>query len=129
MLLQSPIQKTTIGRIEERMSFFGVHIPKKFRLKYPEKFENFVENRNRLTSNFDVHETFKDILSLTTEESYEKKTKHGISLFEKIPKSRTCEEAIIPENFCVCMEEVKPNPKDGFEVCCCLTIMEINHFN
>ena len=98
------------------MSFFGIHIPEKFKLQYPKKFENFVENRNRLTSNFDVHETFEEIFSLTTGDFQPKTKKHGISLFDKIPKDRSCKDALIPENFCMCMEEVKPNAKEGFEV-------------
>ncbi|KAE9554265.1 hypothetical protein FO519_002499 [Halicephalobus sp. NKZ332] len=111
----SPIQKTTVGRIEERMSFFGIHIPYKFRLRYPEKFENFVKNKNRLTSNFDVHETFEEIFSLSTGKVHEKLKKHGISLFEEIPKNRSCKDALIPENFCLCMEKAEETPGEEFE--------------
>ena len=33
----------------------------------------------------------------------------GISLFEKIPVNRTCKDALIPDNYCVCFEEKKIN--------------------
>uniref|UniRef100_A0AC34GRS5 Uncharacterized protein n=1 Tax=Panagrolaimus sp. ES5 TaxID=591445 RepID=A0AC34GRS5_9BILA len=103
----SPIKKSHIGRIEERMSMMGIHVPQKFRQEFPEKFNNLVINKNRLTSNFDIHETMEDIFDITLDAKHEHRKKHGISLFEKIPKNRTCAEAIIPEHFCCCMEKVE----------------------
>ena len=113
---QSPIQKTHVGRIEERMSMMGIHVPQKFRNEHPEKFENLVVNKNRLTSNFDIHETLEDIFDLTLGTRHGHLKGHGISLFKEIPKDRTCAEALIPENFCCCMEIVEDSRIDEAEV-------------
>uniref|UniRef100_A0AC35F0A1 Uncharacterized protein n=1 Tax=Panagrolaimus sp. PS1159 TaxID=55785 RepID=A0AC35F0A1_9BILA len=85
----------------------GIHVPKKFREEFPDKFNTLVENKNRLTSNFDIHETLEDIFDITLETKHEYQKKHGTSLFEKIPKNRTCANAMIPENFCCCMEKIE----------------------
>jgi membrane-anchored protein YejM (alkaline phosphatase superfamily) len=39
------IQQTYSGRIEERMPFFAIFFPEKFRIAYPKKFANFIENK------------------------------------------------------------------------------------
>uniref|UniRef100_A0A7E5A0W4 Sulfatase domain-containing protein n=1 Tax=Panagrellus redivivus TaxID=6233 RepID=A0A7E5A0W4_PANRE len=102
------IQRRYVGRIEERMSQMSIHLPDKFKTEYPEAYENFVKNSNRLTSNFDVYETLQDIMDKTLEKTTKRTEKHGRSLFTEIPKNRTCQDAMIPENFCVCMEK-SPN--------------------
>uniref|UniRef100_A0A7E4VN39 Sulfatase domain-containing protein n=1 Tax=Panagrellus redivivus TaxID=6233 RepID=A0A7E4VN39_PANRE len=108
----SPIQKSHIGRIEERMSMMGIYMPKKFRDEYPEKYANLVRNRHRLTSNFDFHETLQDLLDLGSGHRRQQTEKHGTSLFETIPIDRNCKDAMIPENFCVCMETPDKTEKE-----------------
>lgn len=61
--------------------------------------------QNRLTTNFDLHETLKEVMILYGYKNIKPRyATHGISMFRPITKSRTCKKAIIPENFCVCME-------------------------
>lgn len=104
----SAIQYTYVGRIEERASFFSVYFPKWFRDKHPEIMKNLKYNKNRLTSNFDVHQMLKDIADAKFDDKPDQRSTRGTSLFQKIPTNRTCESAEIPENHCLCME---PAPK------------------
>lgn len=94
------------------MSFFSIHVPEKFKKKYPKKYENLIRNQNRFTSNFDVHETLDEIVSKTLNEEVQQTKRHGISLFSDIPKNRSCHDALVPDNFCTCMDKLdKDIPK------------------
>ncbi|KAH7694213.1 Protein F07C3.3, partial [Aphelenchoides avenae] len=102
----SSIQNTYTGRIEERMPMFGMHVPERFRKQHPEKYRKLQENKNRLTSNFDVYETLREIMSLAHPDVLKETTQDaGLSLFKEVPKDRTCRDARIPENFCMCMDK------------------------
>jgi len=68
----------------------------------------FRKNRHRLTSNFDVHQLIKSIID---EKFYPEdnatKYEKGINLLHPISANRTCLEASVPENHCLCMEPLK----------------------
>lgn len=98
------IRNTFVGRIEERMPLLSVVPPETFQSKYPEAAKNLQENTQRLTSNFDLHEMLNDILNSDFEilEKSQTKKKRGISLFRRIPDTRSCADASIPEHFCAC---------------------------
>lgn len=107
--------ETHRGHMEERLPFLYFIFPKWFNKLYPTAIKNMKNNTNRLTANFDIHETLKDLLNLT-----ELKTKYlmnngedsmgkrGISLFSLVPENRSCQMAGIPSHWCVC--------KRGFQV-------------
>ncbi|CAG2189727.1 CLK4-associating serine/arginine rich protein [Mytilus edulis] len=57
------IRNTAIGRIEERMPLLSIIIPEQIKNKYPHIHTNLQDNENKLTSPFDLHETFVDILN------------------------------------------------------------------
>ncbi|KAI6239604.1 hypothetical protein M3Y99_00550800 [Aphelenchoides fujianensis] len=96
----SAIQKTYTGRIEERMPMASIFVPEKFRKKYPEKVKQLEINQNRLTSNFDLHETLREIMQLEDE----KREPVGRSVFHEIPTDRDCSDARVPVNFCMCQD-------------------------
>lgn len=58
--------------------------------------------QNRLTSNFDLHETIREIMGLD-----QNRQPVGLSLFHEIPRNRNCTDAKVPLNFCMC--QVKLN--------------------
>ena len=99
------IRNTFVGRIEERMPLMSIVPPSKFRVKYPHLVQTLQENTKRLISNFDIHETLKDIVSSNYENTLTFKRHNnprGISLFRPISPSRSCAEAGIPEHYCAC---------------------------
>ncbi|KAI1696804.1 hypothetical protein DdX_18854 [Ditylenchus destructor] len=110
---QSSIQKTHSGRVEERMPMMGIYLPERFKTDHPTEYQNLSLNKNRLTSNFDIYETLMDTLTLSgiqdSSRSRRMQPPAGISLFDRIPVSRSCEEARIPPQFCCCLQASIPN--------------------
>jgi hypothetical protein len=111
------IRETVIGWLEERLPFFYMWIPLWFRQEYPEVAKNILINRDRLTSPYDVHVTLKDILgrnldSDTTKYSENVKNMFStngsagcpkcVSLFQKVPYNRSCDDAGITPHWCTC---------------------------
>ncbi|RUS70180.1 hypothetical protein EGW08_022053 [Elysia chlorotica] len=98
-----PIRETYHGRIETSTPYLFFVFPPWFRGKYPELMRTLEINRNRLSSHFDVHETLKDLMFLKIGPRKPGTLKErAISLFREIPKERTCAQAGIPGEFCVC---------------------------
>ena len=65
--------------------------------------KNFKINTQRLTTPFDIHETFLDILNYDGAQSMGSLDNRGISLFKEIPRSRTCAHAGIETHWCACL--------------------------
>jgi len=100
------IRNTYVGRIEERMPMMLFSVPEKLKKQYPTLAKNMAENSDRLTTHFDLYETLVDILKSKYETTLKfqgnGKPPRGISLFNSIPGSRSCEDAGVPEHFCAC---------------------------
>ncbi|GFN89249.1 hypothetical protein PoB_001575500 [Plakobranchus ocellatus] len=99
----SDVRLTQQGKLEERLPYFGFSFPPSFQAAYPEKVEQLRKNRQRLTTNFDVHETLSDLLDSRPERRSRTKGR-GISLFKSIPRSRTCAQAGIEPHWCACLK-------------------------
>lgn len=54
------------GYLEERLPMMFMYVPPWFREKYPQYVANLIRNRNRLSSNYDLHMTLHHILQLNT---------------------------------------------------------------
>lgn len=97
------IRETFIGWLEERLPFIYMWVPEWYREKYPQKFNNFIENRDRLTSPYDLHLTLQDVL-------YNNHTNGSaacpkcFSLFDEVPWNRSCVDVGITEHWCTCSE-------------------------
>ena len=96
------VRQTVQGKYEERMPYFLFRFPPWFHEKYPEIIRNFKTNTHRLTTPFDVHETFEDILNFTGA-TLGDISHRGISLFKEIPKERSCAHAGIEHHWCACL--------------------------
>jgi hypothetical protein len=114
------LRETQQGQMEERLPFMSVFLPETFKstVKGEKVFRNLKENANRLTTPFDMHETFADILSLpddldTVQNASESR---GLSLFRPIPESRTCEQAEIEAHWCTCLSWQKGNDETAEEL-------------
>lgn len=104
-------RETYQGRIEERLPFLFVRIPLELQERYPLACSNLKTNLRRLTTPFDLHETLQDLSfpdnlrSDFIENGIRKsRNKYGLSMFSKIPSTRTCEDAGIADHWCTCLE-------------------------
>ena len=95
-------RKTQQGKLEERLPYFGLYFPPSFETTYPQEVEQVRKNRQRLTTNYDIHETFGDLLDNTPTRPSRTKGR-GISLFKPVPENRTCEQAGIAPHWCACL--------------------------
>ena len=106
-IMQKAIKNTLAGRTENRMPIFAIVIPPHLKTTNPQIPRNLKTNTRRLTTVFDVHETLVDILESNFQRSKNPVNEHGklprgISLFREIPESRSCDDAAIPGDYCVC---------------------------
>ncbi|VDO22358.1 unnamed protein product [Haemonchus placei] len=80
------------GTIEERMPLMAIKLPTDFKKLYPNEYANFLENKWKLTSNFDIHQTLRDVVLMrfgTERTRGTASTGRGISLFDKVPSTRS----------------------------------------
>ena len=99
------IMFTSQGYLEERLPFMFIVPPPGFKDKHPLAYRNLYNNRNKLTSPFDIHATLEMILENKYHndmKSHEERTKIGVSLFSPISSGRTCTDAGIPAHYCTC---------------------------
>ncbi|XP_005106165.2 uncharacterized protein LOC101851889 [Aplysia californica] len=99
----SAMRNTSQGKLEERMPYFGFRFPPSFTETYPEAVNNFQINRRRLTTPFDIHATFHDILKYTGPGKGDIRSR-GISLFKEVPKERSCADADVEPHWCACLD-------------------------
>ncbi|BFZ21885.1 hypothetical protein BsWGS_24924 [Bradybaena similaris] len=91
------------GHFESRTPFTILTFPEWFLKKYPDVAENLRINTKRLTSHFDTHATLLDLMYFKSDNPPPlAPIRHGMSLFKEIPGNRTCYDASIPLEFCMC---------------------------
>lgn len=102
----SSIRNTYQGKIEERLPFVSIVLPKKLKKGRPDALKNLKTNENVLTTHYDMHTTLLDALGLKKyRNSYKvpgSDLDRGLSILEQIPKSRSCAEAGIMPHWCAC---------------------------
>ncbi|CAF2754822.1 unnamed protein product [Rotaria sp. Silwood2] len=99
----SSLRKTYQGKLEERLPFMSIRMPKKFQDKYPHLMYNLRLNSHRLTTPFDIHETFEHLFEFHSSDSYQSKSNRSYSLFQLIPENRTCLQADVEQHWCACL--------------------------
>ncbi|CAH1223896.1 unnamed protein product, partial [Diabrotica balteata] len=115
------IRFTHTGWVEERLPFIYFRFPDLFKHSYPEQYNNFITNTNRLTSPYDIYNTLQNILNIGND-SYVPSWSQGCpschSLFAEIPENRTCKDAGISKHWCTCQGHtyIKPNHPKVIEV-------------
>ncbi|CAI2352336.1 unnamed protein product [Caenorhabditis sp. 36 PRJEB53466] len=105
------LRETHQGQLEERMPFFSIALPKQLRetAKGAEMERNLRENKEKLTSPFDIHASLLDILQLSelkkeqVGQMQDAKTTRSLSVFRPIPADRTCAQAGIEAHWCTCL--------------------------
>lgn len=104
------IRYTKQGRLEERLPFVHILLPKSFKEKYKQAYQNLKLNSRRLTTPFDIHATLADLVNLNELKDERIKSRSNkayahdisISLFTPLPKNRTCKIAGIDDHWCTC---------------------------
>lgn len=98
------IRLTHVGYTEERLPYFYMWLPKN---KFPKEYKALRDNSNKLISHYDIYLTLQDILSFTFPGYVGKPSKacpKCVSLFDKVPENRTCEDAGIDSYWCSCVK-------------------------
>jgi len=129
---------TLMGQMESRLPLMSIYLPPKYR--YDSWVRNLKTNQNRLTSNFDIHATLMHLSGANRKSSgkansksekglkEDKKETKGISLFEEIPVTRTCEDAGIPEEYCCCLQPQAVKNDKLINTVCDFIIETLNSF-
>ena len=99
----SSARQSVQGKFEERMPYMGFRFPACFERKYSEVMRNLRTNVHRLTTPYDIHATFLDILKYDSSVNQGDIRQRGISLLKEIPRERTCVDAGIDAHWCVCL--------------------------
>ncbi|KAM8709224.1 hypothetical protein ACLKA7_016092 [Drosophila subpalustris] len=114
-----PTRSTWSGHLEERLPFLFIWLPPFVRAEHPEFVDALRQNRNRLTTPYDLHMTLKHILTLSGRTG-SLETLDGAkdcpqcqSLLLPVPLSRSCEDVAIEDHWCTCWSynAVKKNSK------------------
>ncbi|XP_050512127.1 uncharacterized protein LOC126888178 [Diabrotica virgifera virgifera] len=103
------IRSTFQGMMEERLPFLYVYLPEWYRHKYQQLYNNLQKNSLLLTTPFDLHETFVDLLNIENIDNNNNSinTSRGVSLLRGISEYRTCEDTGIVSHWCTCQKSVE----------------------
>ena len=109
------IRLTKQGKLEERLPLNVVIVPQRFAYNHPEFAVNLMNNQQRLITPYDYHATFQHILHILHGNQgppFSSPMKYQYSIFEKIPITRTCENANVNEHHCICRKRTDISIKD-----------------
>ncbi|ELT99387.1 hypothetical protein CAPTEDRAFT_160399, partial [Capitella teleta] len=118
------VRGTTQGKLEERLPFMSISLPQQFKDQHSKLWSNLRNNQYKLTTPFDLHETFRDILDVTRAQLPVRHNDRGISLFKEIPRNRTCESAGIDMHWCTCMRSSEVDITDPIVQNAALTVVK-----
>ena len=117
LAMGGPFFTTFSGQYEQNLPMAYILLPESFKRKFPQAAENLNFNaKHRLTSHLDLHKTGLAIVEKRFVPERNLKldmNSPGMSLFEKIPESRSCNEAGIPDEWCACGKHVDVSPDDS----------------
>ncbi|RWS06353.1 uncharacterized protein B4U79_02006 [Dinothrombium tinctorium] len=103
-----------LGHMEGSLPFFGIRVPESLHKQYPHLREYLDKNKFRLTSWWDIRKMILDISvgNFDVVQSSTVTNKGPISPWrEDIPAARTCNDAGIPDQWCVCNGVLGEMPK------------------
>jgi len=94
---------TKTGWVEHKLPVLFFIIPTWFLEAHPEVEKYLLLNEQKLFTPFDLHYTIKHFLSYPEKPSKREESEFAYSLIEEeIPDDRTCDDAGIEDNICVC---------------------------
>jgi len=89
---------------ENALGLLSAIFPTWFLQKYPQVRNNLKHNQQALVTPYEIFETLHSFAKFPNPNI--PRASHSLSLFDEIPYNRTCEEAWIPNHFCICNKEV-----------------------
>ncbi|XP_034949580.1 uncharacterized protein [Chelonus insularis] len=105
------IRNTFVGWYEERLPFLYLRIPDWLR-EDSKVVQALKSNEHRLTSPYDIYETFRDILTHVGGEAFPSSgCPKCQSLFQPVPVERSCEDAGISPHWCTCTGFLPEDPE------------------
>ncbi|XP_030377701.1 uncharacterized protein LOC115626460 isoform X2 [Scaptodrosophila lebanonensis] len=124
-----PLVELKDGYLEERLPMLHIYLPPWYRAKYPKVSRALRENRNRLSSVYDLHLALKHVL-IQLRPGIEFDRDVGCPkcrpLFKKLPRDRSCEDAGIKEHWCTCQPYAKVQPEFFMEYLAKMVVYRIN---
>ena len=106
----SAIRSTIAGKLEERLPFLSITLPRWFKDKHSELYNAMMANADVLTSHFDIYATLRHILMYPNFERFGV----GRSLFMPIdPNTRNCKDAGVADHWCPCLNYVNVSVDDN----------------
>ena len=109
-----PFLQTKQGQTEYKLPALYINLPKWVLERYPKIKEYLTENQRRLTTHWDLHHTLKHLMTYPNR-PLELIPAITYSLFEYIPH-RSCHQAGIPSEFCLCNPWVTYNNKSDTNI-------------
>ncbi|CAJ0579700.1 unnamed protein product, partial [Mesorhabditis spiculigera] len=112
------LRGTHQGQLEERLPFFSFAMPKSYREgKMKKAWENLVNNKDILSTPFDIHATLMDVLHMPSESeltTVQDASQRSLSLFRPLPIGRSCAQAGVDNHWCTCLnwEDATTTTKD-----------------
>lgn len=97
------VRNTQQGKLEERLPWFSFILPPWFETAYPMAAANLRRNIHRLTTPFDIYPTLNSVL-IPPPFIKGNISHRSISLFQEVPKERTCADAFIEPHWCACLD-------------------------
>ncbi len=100
-LRSSGFRSTVLGKLEERLPFISISLPKQLTKEHPEFKTALQHNSEGLTSQFDIHATLHHMLAYPEKHA----VAIGQSLFTEInEENRTCSSAGVKDIWCPCLQ-------------------------
>ena len=96
---------TRMGWYEENLPMLLIAMPASFRGQHRKMMETLRSNQYKLTTPFDVHETVRRLLDVSSpyDDSLRiARGRRGVSLFDVTLGDRTCKDATIVPTYCEC---------------------------
>ncbi|XP_053620717.1 uncharacterized protein LOC128681115 isoform X2 [Plodia interpunctella] len=107
------IRNTYQGKLEERLPLMAIVLPSTLKSQRPQALDNLRQNVDVLTTPHDIYATVLDAMDLRKYwNPYKIKgadLPRAMTLFEPIPRNRSCSEAGIEPHWCACLSW-KPVP-------------------
>ncbi|XP_017057359.2 uncharacterized protein LOC108098739 [Drosophila ficusphila] len=126
-----PLAEHYSGFLEERQPMLHIYLPPWYRKRYPSVVNALHLNRNRLSSNFDLHLGIRQLIEqIHPRKRFIRVVKCEIcqSILEVLPENRSCSDAGIPDHWCTCRPFVSVRITDFIRRLTKFTVSRMNRY-